>query len=220
VQDIGRLYDQIAQTYDSLYVHRLDHNENVLISEMLCGFTHGRVLDLGCGTGLALSLNGIEPKRYLGIDISRGMITRAKEKYPDASFRLADMVSVPIPDQSIDSIISLFGPFSYVEKPIWAVAEISRLLRPGGTFFIMAYGLGHTHKKGYCLYQHSVRRLLYTTESLRDLFKWEFTDIETYPFSFRSLPILHPSLYKRIERFLRPWKAGASFIIITGRKEL
>lgn len=218
--EIGRLYDEIAKNYDSMYVHKLDQNENRLVSEMLRGYTGGKVIDLGCGTGLALSLDGVRPENYTGIDISNGMLERAMAKYPGATFKHADMVCIPTPDESFDSVISLFGTISYVHKPMWAVVEISRILRPGGTFFIMAYGMGHIHKKGYCLYQRNVQRTLYSPRALQDLFAWEFKDVKARAFSFRSLPgLITPSVYKAIEKALgKVWSQEASFVIVTGRK--
>lgn len=221
MDDIGKIYDEVAAKYDALYVHKLDRNENALVSAMLRGYTDGKVVDLGCGTGLALSLDGVAPERYLGIDVSRGMLERARAKYPGATFKLADMVCVPVPDASVDSVISLFGSLSYVHKPIWVVTEINRILRPGGQFFIMAYGMGHIHKRGYCLFQRNVGRMLYTPEAIRDLFSWQFENVEARAFSFRTLPgIISPRVYRWLERVLaRFLPQEASFVIITGSKK-
>ena len=217
---VREAYDRIADTYDAVYTHRLDRNENQIISRMLSPYSTGRVLDLGCGTGIALSLDGISQDRYVGLDISERMLSRAHSKYPGASFQAGDMHSIAAPDNSFDNIISLFGSLSYATRPFTVVGEMYRLLRPGGGFFVMAYGMAHVQKKGYCLYGQPVTRLLYTPESLRHLLRWRFAHVDTLPFSFGALPgIVPPRLYVVLETVLRKLRCdGSTFVIAHGNK--
>ena len=54
------------------------------------------VLDVGCGLGdlyrFLVDKKKFELKRYLGIDINRFMILKAKEKYPKAEFKIVDLL--------------------------------------------------------------------------------------------------------------------------------
>jgi SAM-dependent methyltransferase len=68
-----------------------------------------RLLDLGCGPGLLLNYlaamgraNAVE---YLGIDISPAMIALARERWPYKVFQARDIVTDPLPPQSVDVVI-------------------------------------------------------------------------------------------------------------------
>lgn len=90
----------------------------------------GVVLDLGCGNGpLIAALGG----RGIGVDACAPEIERAQARLPEATFHVARAQALPIEDASVDSVLShhafyLFDPI----EPV--IAEIARVLRPGGTF--------------------------------------------------------------------------------------
>jgi SAM-dependent methyltransferase len=61
-----------------------------------------RVVDLGCGAGRdypAFEERGVE---YLGVDASEGMLTVARERFPDASFEAQDLCRLDLPARSFD----------------------------------------------------------------------------------------------------------------------
>ena len=60
---------------------------------------------------------------------------------------MADLSSLP--DRSFDSIVSLFASFAYVADPERVVAEIRRLLAPGGRFLVMTLGVRHRRHTPY-----------------------------------------------------------------------
>jgi SAM-dependent methyltransferase len=68
-----------------------------------------RLLDLGCGPGLLLNYltaagraNTVE---YLGIDISPAMIALARERWPNEVLEARDILTDPLPPQSVDVVI-------------------------------------------------------------------------------------------------------------------
>jgi SAM-dependent methyltransferase len=67
------------------------------------------VLDLGCGPGLLLdymTLMGVADRvRYLGLDLSQGMIDAARSRWPAHDFACRDICAEPLPDQSVDVVI-------------------------------------------------------------------------------------------------------------------
>jgi SAM-dependent methyltransferase len=99
----------------------------------------GRVLDLACGTGriaAPLAELGFE---VAGLDISRRALAVAAERAPQLDLRHGDLRELPWPDESFDAVINLWTAFGYFEtqgEDERALAEIARVLRPGGIFLI------------------------------------------------------------------------------------
>lgn len=99
----------------------------------------GRVLDAACGTGriaVPLAERGFE---VAGLDISRRALDVARERAPQLNLRHGDLRELPWPDASFDAVINLwtaFGYFATQEEDERALAEIARVLRPGGIFLI------------------------------------------------------------------------------------
>jgi demethylmenaquinone methyltransferase/2-methoxy-6-polyprenyl-1,4-benzoquinol methylase len=105
------------------------------------------VLDLCCGSGdLAMSVIQTlpSPARCIGIDLATGMVecARAKAALRPTQERLAflsgDVESMPFPDHYFDVAMVGFG-IRNVESIPKAVAEVIRVLKPGGTFFSLEF---------------------------------------------------------------------------------
>jgi SAM-dependent methyltransferase len=107
-------YDPV--TYDSKYVDLQCYQENQAVMEAITLTLYGPILDLGCGTGLGYALT--RPRKYLGVDISPGMVRMARRKF-GKHFIVKDMKESlrGIKDHSTD-IIALwsinYGPASTV----------------------------------------------------------------------------------------------------------
>jgi SAM-dependent methyltransferase len=99
----------------------------------------GRVLDLACGTGrVAVPLAG-RGFDVAGLDISRRALEVARERGPELDLRRGDLRELPWADGSFDAVINLWTAFAYYptqEEDERALAEIARVLRPGGVFLI------------------------------------------------------------------------------------
>jgi SAM-dependent methyltransferase len=75
------------------------------------------------------------------------MLGVARRKFPRHTFRQADMADLSaLPDRSFDSIVSLFASFAYALEPDRVVAQIARLLAPGGRFLVMTLGARHRRR--------------------------------------------------------------------------
>jgi SAM-dependent methyltransferase len=99
-----------------------------------------RILDFGCGYGRVLGLlyeGGYQ--RLLGVDQSPMMVAAARERWPAVVFdRLVSSPHLDLPDASLDAAL-LFAVLTCVptnagQRAI--VAELDRVLRPGGILYI------------------------------------------------------------------------------------
>jgi SAM-dependent methyltransferase len=97
------------------------------------------ILDLAAGTGetgfLAAPQLGSEG-RLITSDLSPSMLEAAERLAPafgveNAEFRILDAQAIDLPDASVDGVLSRFG---YVLKGDPPLAEVRRVLRPGGLF--------------------------------------------------------------------------------------
>lgn len=93
-------------------------------------------LDLACGTGdLAFRLARRYPRgRVLGLDLTPAMIERARARAtsPRVRFEVGDLGRTGLPDAAFDIITGGYALRNAGDLDE-AIAEVSRLLRPGGT---------------------------------------------------------------------------------------
>jgi len=104
---------------------------------------HGdRVLDVGSGPGFLASAMGEvvgESGRVCGIDISEPLISMAKAycaHQPWVDFRYGDAAKIPLPDGYFDVAVST-QVLEYLSDIRVALAELYRVLRPGGSAVIL-----------------------------------------------------------------------------------
>jgi ubiquinone/menaquinone biosynthesis C-methylase UbiE len=97
-----------------------------------------RVLDCGCGPGtITLGLaDAVFPGRVTGIDRSSFQTDRAHQlangrEIVNASFRTADVYDLPWADGTFDLVFS-HALFEHLSQPERALAELGRVLKPGG----------------------------------------------------------------------------------------
>jgi len=137
---VRRLFATIANRYDLITVvlsYGLDRRWKRRLVEMAGAGDGARVLDLACGTGdlaLALAARGA---RATGLDVTPRMIELARGKRgrrpagPAPAWLVGDMMALPFADESFDVVTTGYGIRNVpVIEP--ALAEIRRVLRPGG----------------------------------------------------------------------------------------
>lgn len=88
-----------------------------------------RVLDAGCGDGLFART--IAAPAVVGVDLSPGMVARARGRGVDA--RVADIQELPFADASFDVVVCNWTLYHLPELE-QGLAELARVLRPGGRF--------------------------------------------------------------------------------------
>src|SRR4051794_12306782 len=93
-----------------------------------------RWLDVGCGTGeLSRAILAFAaPGDVAGIDPSEGFLAFARAHTPQARFEVADARALPFETSSFECVVSGLV-LNFVPEPAQAVAEMARVLVPGGT---------------------------------------------------------------------------------------
>lgn len=96
------------------------------------------MLDLGCGSGEHMKNFIPQCKFVYGVDYSKQMIELGKielKNLPRKKYKFikADASHLPLPNQSVDIIISM-GLLDYVKSPSQVIAECKRVLQPNGVF--------------------------------------------------------------------------------------
>ena len=105
-----------------------------------------RVLDVGCGTGNPpRRANLAEQDWVIGIDINLGFLSVAKRRYPQRQFICCKAESLPFSDSSFERVVSAVA-IPYMNIP-HALAEIRRVLIPGGSLFMSVHNLRFTLKE-------------------------------------------------------------------------
>lgn len=97
-----------------------------------------RLLDVGCGTGLALRLAAGRGAIVSGVDVSPGLLEIARQRLPEADLRLLDLQVLPWPDDSFDAVTGI-NAFQFAADPVAAIAEAGRVCRPGGRVVVSMF---------------------------------------------------------------------------------
>jgi ubiquinone/menaquinone biosynthesis C-methylase UbiE len=105
---------------------------------------HGRVLEIGVGSGLNLPLYGAGVEQVCGIDPSPELLSRAAERMINAhvtvSLVRASAEQLPFDDTAFETVVRTWTLCS-IPNPSAALDEMRRVLRPGGRLLFVEHGL-------------------------------------------------------------------------------
>jgi ubiquinone/menaquinone biosynthesis C-methylase UbiE len=103
----------------------------------------GRVLDVGVGSGLNLAFYGPKTERVCGVDPSSELLRfaekRARQTSIPVELLLGSSEALAIPDKSIDTVVLTFT-LCTIGAPAAALAEMRRVLKPGGKLLFAEHG--------------------------------------------------------------------------------
>jgi ubiquinone/menaquinone biosynthesis C-methylase UbiE len=132
-------YDRLAPIYDRRWRPYIDSTLRATMAEMRLDGQES-VLDVACGTGeLERLLLARWPELSItGADVSPGMLEQAKAKDigGKVAWMQADAASLALPSQSFDYVICA-NSFHYFTRPMEALQEMRRVLRPRGKLVLV-----------------------------------------------------------------------------------
>lgn len=134
------LYNSMAETYDEIEADAFYVNQYKVYSANInshISYLRGRVLDLGCGTGIQTIFLAQYAQEVVGVDLSPKLLAKATLKCKDrANVKLleADATELPFESGYFDTVISYGETISHIQNYRQAFNEACRVLKPGGLF--------------------------------------------------------------------------------------
>ena len=111
--------------------------------ERTAGAAEGRVLDIGIGSGFNLPFYPRKAREIFGLDPSLPLLTRAQSKAPRMQTPVhlleGSAERIPLADRSMDTIVMTWTGCS-IPEICAALAEMRRVLRPGGRLLFVEHG--------------------------------------------------------------------------------
>jgi ubiquinone/menaquinone biosynthesis C-methylase UbiE len=129
-----------AAVYDPLSA-RTEEKFGAELKRKLLTNARGRVLEVGVGTGLSFQ-HYPDIDELVGVDPSEPMLRRARNRARELGREItlveAPAEALPFADESFDTVVTL-AVLCSVEDPARALAEIRRVLKPGGRFIFLEH---------------------------------------------------------------------------------
>src|SRR5262249_46434950 len=98
-----------------------------------------RLLDVGCGAGLAAQLAASRGARIWALDASAALLEIARSRVPAGEFRLGDMAALPYAEASFD-VVTGFNSFQFATDSTAAFGQVKRVIRPDGSVVVAVWG--------------------------------------------------------------------------------
>lgn len=166
---VRALFDQYAPRFDKTLVQDLDYCGPEVLLKAVLAARHAaklpayfkRVIDLGCGTGLAAREFASLVDEFIGIDLSPGMIERARATGLYARLDVTDMLQgLRAEDHASANLVIAADAFVYVPELEALLREAARVLKPQGLLaftvethsgegVILGQGLRYAHSANY-----------------------------------------------------------------------
>lgn len=146
---IKEFFNRCAPTWDDSC--RQDSQKmNAIVSLAGVG-TGSRVADVACGTGVLFpEILSRKPELLLGIDLSDGMIQKARSKFSSPRLRLVASDLFDVRESGFDTVI-LYNAYPHFPDKIRLARHLAAMLKPGGKF-VVAHGEGkdaiNSHHRG------------------------------------------------------------------------
>lgn len=120
-----------------------------------------KILDVGCGNGRLLETLKDKNIEYTGVDFSINLIEKAKQRYPQANFSVAEITNLPYENESFDSVFAI-AVFHHIPSKDYrqkALSELHRILKNKGILILTNWNLWQRHWRGL-LFQYTKAKIL------------------------------------------------------------
>ena len=128
-------YDQWSSQYDT-NINRTRDLEGIALRKVLSGIPAVDILEIGCGTGKNSEWLVTRAKTLIAVDLSEGMLARAKNKLPDIPFIKADITQPWNFTDRLFDLISFSLVLEHIQNLDFIFSEAARVLKPGGQVYI------------------------------------------------------------------------------------
>ncbi len=134
-------FDAMAESYESLepWYEHLYGVLHAIVRTALApppGRQRPLALDAGCGTGFQAAVLTSLGYRTHGLDLSAGLLAVARRRREPVALTRGTIEALPYDDDTFDAVTCCGSTLSFVGAPARAVAEIGRVLRPGGLLLL------------------------------------------------------------------------------------
>jgi len=134
----GPLWNERAEDWASVHEHNLTPVYGAVL-DLVHAEPGVAILEVGCGGGTALKLAAERGAEVAAIDAASAFVEITQRRVPSADVRVGDLQFLPYDDDAFDVVMG-FNAFQYAADVGAALAEAHRVLRPGGTVAMLAWG--------------------------------------------------------------------------------
>lgn len=166
----------------------------------------GEILEIGFGTGLNLPYYPEEVTKITTIDPNPGMQKLARSRIEQSQiavdYKVLNGESIPLPDASFDSVVCTWTLCSIPQVDL-AIAEVHRLLKPGGKFWFIEHGL--SKDPSIRVWQNRLTPLqkiiadgCHLNRQINDLVRQKFPQVTVEKFYDSKLPKIIGFMYRGV----------------------
>jgi demethylmenaquinone methyltransferase/2-methoxy-6-polyprenyl-1,4-benzoquinol methylase len=184
--DVSGMFDQVAPGYERTNLLLSLGNDplwRIATVKAIDPKPGDRILDVATGTGVVAARLQRSGATVVALDFSAGMVEEGRKRHPKIEFVQGDAQKLPFGDDEFDAVTISFG-LRNVEDPKLALAEMYRVLKPGGRLVICEFSKPQRAvlRFGYNAYLRTVAPLIASLSSSNPAaYRYLVESIEAWP---------------------------------------